>query len=106
VYPPPDKIKACATYGAIVLPVKNSWRKEGNMTESQRNGIQDIQDEGLRLARILLYREITRSNIPNEYLAGLEQVMEDIYRVGIETEADAMLFLFDEEEKQQIEKNK
>jgi hypothetical protein len=76
------------------------------MTESQKNGIQDIQDEGLRLARILLYREITRSNIPNEYLAGLEQVMEDIYRVGIETEADAMLFLFDDEEKQQREKYK
>ena len=76
------------------------------MTESQKNGIQDIQDEGLRLARILLYREITRSNIPNQYLAGLEQVMEDIYRVGIETEADAMLFLFDDEEKQQREKYK
>jgi hypothetical protein len=30
--------------------------------------------------------------------------MEDIYRVGIETEADAMLFLFDDEEKQQREK--
>ena len=76
------------------------------MTEGQKNGIKDIQDEGLRLARILLYREITRSNIPNEYLAGLEQVMEDIYRVGIETEADAMLFLFDDEEKQQREKYK
>jgi hypothetical protein len=76
------------------------------MTEGQRNGIKDIQDEGLRLARILLYREITRSNIPNQYLAGLEEVMEDIYRVGIETEADAMLFLFDDEEKQQREKYK
>ena len=76
------------------------------MTEGQRNGIKDIQDEGLRLARILLYKEITRSNIPNQYLAGLEQVMEDIYRVGIETEADAMLFLFDDEEKQQREKYK
>ena len=74
------------------------------MTEGQRNGIKDIQDEGLRLARILLYREITRSNIPNQYLAGLEELMEDIYRVGIETEADAMLFLFDDEEKQQREK--
>ena len=74
------------------------------MTESQKNGIQDIQEEGLRLARILLYREITRSNIPNQYLSGLEEVMEDIYKVGIETEADAMLFLFDEEEKQQREK--
>jgi hypothetical protein len=76
------------------------------MTEGQRNGIADIQEEGLRLARILLYREITRSNIPNKYLAGLEEVMEDIYRVGIETEADAMLFLFDDEEKQQREKYK
>jgi hypothetical protein len=76
------------------------------MTEGQRNGIHDIQEEGLRLARILLYREITRSKIPNKYLAGLEEVMEDIYKVGIETEADAMLFLFDDEEKRQLEKNK
>jgi len=76
------------------------------MTEAQRNGIHDIQEEGLRLVRILLYREISRNKIPNKYIGGLEELMEDVYRVGIETEADAMLFLFDEEEKQQLEKNK
>ena len=68
------------------------------MTENQMALIEDLQAEGLQECREMLYKTVFETDFPHSHLPEIERCVEYAYRTGIETEADILTALLNEEE--------
>jgi len=59
--------------------------------------MRSIQEDGLVDARCLLYQQFLDAGIPFEYLPKFEKMVEHAFMMGMETEADVLCFLFEQE---------
>lgn len=50
-----------------------------------------MQADGLRKCREMLYKRLSDNEIPMECLSAIEEIVEEAYRIGINTEADIII---------------
>ena len=63
------------------------------MNDKALQMMEEMQKEGLKKCREMLYSSLSENGIPMKFMSAVEDIVESAYRLGIETEADIVITL-------------